>query len=143
MSAFFAVLVIVGAARGTCLTVSSATSIVSTAILAVCSTALAVSAAMWLSLTRLIIRNGFGKKFEIRAVVDKIARHNYADIQTSFSSDKNGFTEVEAHIPYDPKLSKIVNPNALWFVLVKYALLNPHIGFNFSVVNNDGSSRFR
>jgi hypothetical protein len=30
----------------------------------------------------LIIRNGSGKKFEIMAVVDKIARHNYADIQT-------------------------------------------------------------
>jgi hypothetical protein len=88
----------------------------------------------------LIIRNGFGKKFEIRVVVDKITRHNYADIQISeISSNKNGLTEVEVHIPYHPKLSKIVNPDVLYLVLVKYALLNPHIGFHFSVVNVDGS----
>ncbi|MGC2683678.1 MAG: hypothetical protein WA323_17615 [Candidatus Nitrosopolaris sp.] len=89
----------------------------------------------------LIIRNGFGKKFEIMAVVDKIARHNYADIQISeIPSNKNGFTEVEVHIPYDPKLSEIVNPDVLWLVLVKYALLNPHVGFHFNVVNADAGS---
>jgi len=87
----------------------------------------------------LIIRNGFRKKFEIRVVVDKIARHNYADIQISkISSNKNSLTEVEVHIPYDPKLSEIVKPDVL-FLVVKYALLNPHIGFHFSVVNADGS----
>ncbi|MFY9795646.1 MAG: hypothetical protein WAJ93_08155, partial [Candidatus Nitrosopolaris sp.] len=88
----------------------------------------------------LIIRNGFGKEFEIRAVVDKIARHNYADIQIrEIPSNKDGFTEVEVHIPYDPKLSEIVNPDVLFLVLVKYALLNPHIEFHFSVVNADDS----
>ena len=84
----------------------------------------------------LIIRNGFGKEFEIMAVVDKIARRTYADIQIrEIPSNKNGFTEVEVHIPYGPKLSEIVNPNDLFFVILKYALLNPHIGFHFSVVN--------
>jgi hypothetical protein len=53
----------------------------------------------------LIIRNGFGKEFEIRAVVDKIARRTYSDIQIrEIPPNKNGFTEVEIHIPYDPKL---------------------------------------
>jgi len=91
----------------------------------------------------LIIRNGFGKKFEIRVVVDKIARRTHVDTQISeIPSNKNGFThtEVEVHIPYDQtKLSEIVNPDVLWFVILKYALLNPHIGFHFSVVNADGS----
>jgi hypothetical protein len=89
----------------------------------------------------LIIRNGFGKEFEIRAVVDKIVRRTCTDIQIrEIPSNKNGSTEVEVHIPYDPKLSKIVNPNDLFFVILKYALLNPHIGFHFSVVNTDAGS---
>ena len=89
----------------------------------------------------LIIRNGFGKEFEIRAVVDKIARRTHADIQTrEIPSNKNGITEVEVRIPYGPKLSKIVNPNDLFFVIIKYALLNPHIGFHFSIVNADAGS---
>jgi hypothetical protein len=91
----------------------------------------------------LIIRNGFGKKFEIRLVEDKIARYSYAEIQISeIPSDKNGFTEVEARIPYDPKLSQlsgIVNPDELCLVLIKYALLNPHIGFHFNVVTDHSS----
>jgi hypothetical protein len=58
----------------------------------------------------LIIRNGFGKKHEIRAIVDKITRHNYADIQISeIPSNRNSFREVEAHIPYDPKLPTTVS----------------------------------
>src|ERR1700739_4979287 len=36
--------------------------------------------------------------------------------------------------------SKIVNPNDLFIVIIKYALLKPHIGFYFSVVNADAGS---
>jgi hypothetical protein len=87
----------------------------------------------------LILRNGFGKEFEIRAVVDKIARRTHAHIQTrEIPSNKDGSTEVEVHIPYDPKLSKIVNPDVLLSVIFEYALLNP--GFHFGVVNADAGS---
>jgi hypothetical protein len=89
----------------------------------------------------LIIRNGFGKEFDIRAVVDKIARRTHADIQTrEIPSNNNGLTEVEVHIPYDPQLSKIVNPDVLLSVIFEYTLLNPHIGFHFGVVNADAGS---
>jgi len=83
-----------------------------------------------------IIRNGFGKQFEVRVIVDKIAGSNYADIQISkIPTNNNGFTEVEAHIPYDHRLSYIVDLTQLRLVLTKYALLNTHIGFHLNVIN--------
>jgi hypothetical protein len=84
-----------------------------------------------------IIRNGFGKQFDIRIVVDKIAQHNYADIQKIsevLENNNTGFTEVEAHILYDHRLAYIVSLSDLKKVLIKYALLNTHIGFHFNLV---------
>jgi len=90
----------------------------------------------------LIIKNGFGKEFKIRIVVNKVTQHTCADIQTSEipANNNTGFTEIETHIPYNPKLAHIVSLSELKIVLTNYALLNTHIGFHFIIVDRSSVS---
>jgi hypothetical protein len=82
----------------------------------------------------LIIRNGAGEEFEIRAVVDKIVGRNYCTIvkKTAAAANDN-FTEVETHLPYNDNVIDLAH---IKLVLVKYALLNTHITFHFNIVTS-------
>src|SRR5918995_1578475 len=73
----------------------------------------------------LIIRNGNGEEFEIRAVVDKIEGRNYCSIVKKITEAANDIsTEIETHLPYN---SNIIDLAHIELVLIKYALLNTHI----------------
>jgi hypothetical protein len=80
----------------------------------------------------LIIRNGVGEEFDIRAVVDKIGGRNYCTIvkKTTTRSNDN-FTEVETHLPY---IDNIIDLADIKRILIKYALLKTHITFHFNIV---------
>ena len=80
----------------------------------------------------LIIRNGTGEQFEIRAVVDKVARRNYCTIEKK-TATADYFTEIESHIPYN---DNIINLGHIKLVLIKYALLNTHVTFHFNIVTS-------
>jgi hypothetical protein len=80
----------------------------------------------------LIIRNGAGDEFRIRAVVDKIEQRNFCTIEKKSSAADN-FIEIETHFPYD---GNIINLEHIKRVLIKYALLNTHITFHFDVVTS-------
>lgn len=81
----------------------------------------------------LIIRNGTGEEFEIRAVVDKAERRNYCGIVKKTAAANDNFTEIETHIPYN---ANIIDLAHFRFVLIKYALLNTHITFHFNIVTS-------
>lgn len=80
----------------------------------------------------LVIRNGAGEEFEIRAVVDKIGRRNYCTIVKKTAANDN-FTEIETHLPYN---DNVINLAHIKLVLIKYALLNTHITFHFNMVTS-------
>ena len=80
----------------------------------------------------LIIRNGAGEQFEIRAVVDKVARRNYCTIEKK-TATADYFTEIQTHIPYN---DNIINLGHIKLVLIKYALLNTHVTFHFNIVTS-------
>ena len=81
----------------------------------------------------LIIRNGTGEEFEIRAVVDKIEGRNYCTIVKKTAAANDNFTEIETHLPYN---DNIIDLDHIRLVLIKYALLNTHITFHFNVVTS-------
>lgn len=81
----------------------------------------------------LIIRNGNGEEFEIRAVVDKIEGRNYCSIIKKTATENDNFTEIEVHLPYNDKIIDLAH---IKLVLIKYALLNTHITFHFDVVTS-------
>ena len=81
----------------------------------------------------LIIRNGNGDEFEVRAVVDKIEGRNYCNIVKKMATANNTFTEIETHLPYN---NNIISFTDIKLVLIKYALLNTHITFHFDIVTS-------
>lgn len=81
----------------------------------------------------LIIRNGAGEEFGIRAVIDKIGGRNYCTIVKKTAGANDNLTEVEVHLPYNDKIIDLAHVK---LVLIKYALLNAHITFHFSVVTS-------
>ncbi len=88
----------------------------------------------------LIIRNGAGEEFEIRAVVDKIERRNYCSIVKKKAAVTNGnFTEIETHLPYNDSIVDLIDIKQ---VLIKYALLNTHITFHFDIVTSIADNKY-
>jgi hypothetical protein len=81
----------------------------------------------------LIIRNGSGEEFEIRAVVDKIEGRNYCSIVRKTPAANDNFTEIESHLPYNENIIDLAH---IKLVLIKYALLNTHITFHFDIVTS-------
>jgi hypothetical protein len=81
----------------------------------------------------LIIRNGTGEEFEIRAVVDKIGGRNYCTIAKRTAGSNDNFTEIETHLPYNDNVIDLAH---IRLVLIKYALLNTHITFHFNIVTS-------
>ena len=81
----------------------------------------------------LIIRNGNGEEFEIRAVVDKIEGRNYCSIVKKAAAANDIFTDVETHLPYN---DHIIDFADIKHVLIKYALLNTHVTFHFDIVTS-------
>ena len=81
----------------------------------------------------LIMRNGAGDEFEIRAVVDKISGRNYCVIVKKTTGANDNFTEVEVHLSYKDSVIPLAD---IKLVLVKYSLLNTHITFHFNVVTS-------
>jgi hypothetical protein len=81
----------------------------------------------------LIIRNGIGEEFEIRAVVDKIEGRNYCSIVKKRATENDNFTEIESHLPYN---DSVIDFAHIELVLIKYALLNTHITFHFDIVTS-------
>jgi hypothetical protein len=79
----------------------------------------------------LIIRNGSGEEFEIRAVVDKIKGRNYCNIVKKGAAENDNFTEIEVHLPYNDSIIDLAH---IELVLIKYALLNTHITFHFDIL---------
>ena len=86
----------------------------------------------------LIIRNGAGEEFEIRAVVDKIRGRNYCTIVKKTEGANDNLTEVEIHLPYNDNVIDLAH---IRLVLIKYALLNTHITFHFNVVTSITDNR--
>jgi hypothetical protein len=87
----------------------------------------------------LIIRNGSGEEFEIRAVVDKIEGRNYCSIMKKTATANDNFTEIETHLPYN---SNIIDLAHIELVLVKYALLNTHITFHFDIATSITDNKY-
>ncbi len=87
----------------------------------------------------LIIRNGIGEEFEIRAVVDKIAGHNHCTIVKKPASSNDNFTEVESHLPYN---NNVIDLADIKLVLIKYALLNTHVTFHFNIVTSITDNKY-
>ncbi len=56
----------------------------------------------------LIIRNGTGEEFEIRAVVDKVGRRNYCVLFKKDAANNDNFTEVETHLPYNDNVIDLI-----------------------------------
>jgi hypothetical protein len=81
----------------------------------------------------LIIRNGAGEEFEIRAVVDKIGGRNYCTVIKKTAAANDNFTEVETHLPYNDNVIDLAH---IKLVLIKYALLNTHITFHLNIVTS-------
>jgi hypothetical protein len=81
----------------------------------------------------LIIRNGAGEEFEIRAVVDKIGGRNYCTVIKKIAGSNDNFTEIETHLPYNDNVIDLAH---IKLVLIKYALLNTHITFHFNIVTS-------
>lgn len=81
----------------------------------------------------LIIRNGAGEEFEIRAVVDKIRGRNYCAVVKKTTVTIDNFTEVVIHIPHNDSVIDLAH---IKLVLLKYALLNTHITFHFNVITS-------
>ncbi len=79
----------------------------------------------------LIIRNGNGEEFEIRAVVDKIEGRNYCSIVKKAATENNNSTEIEIHLSYNEKIIDLAHIKQ---VLIKYAVLNTHITFHFDAM---------
>ena len=86
----------------------------------------------------LIIRNGTGEEFEIRAVVDKIGGRNYCTVVKKTAANNDNFTEVETHLPYNDNIINLID---IKLVLIKYALLNTHITFHFNIVTSITDNR--
>ena len=87
----------------------------------------------------LIIRNGAGEEFEIRAVVDKIRGRNYCSVVKKPTVAIDNFTEVVMHMPYNDSVIDLAH---IKLVLVKYALLNTHITFHFNVITSITSTKY-
>ena len=87
----------------------------------------------------LIIRNGTGEEFEIRAVVDKIKRRNYCTIVKKTAATNDNFTEIETHLPYNDNIIDLADIKQ---VLIKYALLNTHITFHFDMVTSITDNKY-
>ena len=85
----------------------------------------------------LIIRNGTGKKFEIRVVVDKINGRNYATIKTNPTDKSDNITQIEFRVPYH---EDIIDLSDIKAISIKYALLNTHIDFCFNLVTSINSN---
>ena len=87
----------------------------------------------------LIIRNGTGEEFEIRAVVDKVGRRNYCTVVKKTVANNDNFTEVEIHLPYNDKIINLID---IQRVLIKYSLLNTHITFHFNIVTSIADNQY-
>ena len=82
----------------------------------------------------LIIRNGAGEEFRIRAVVDKVKRRNYCTVEKKAAAADN-FTEIETRLPYN---QGIINLGQIKQVLIKYA----HITFHFNMVTSVSDNNY-
>src|ERR671918_2978197 len=87
----------------------------------------------------LIIRNGAGEEFEIRAVVDKIRGRNYCSVVKKPTVAIDNFTEVVMHMPYNDSVIDLAH---IKLFLVKYALLNTHITFHFNIITSITSTKY-
>ena len=87
----------------------------------------------------LIIRNGNGEEFEIKAVVDKVGGCNFCSIVKNTAGAIDNFTEVEVHLPYR---DNVIDLAQIKLVLVKYALFNTHITFQFNVVTSITDNKY-
>ena len=87
----------------------------------------------------LIIRNGIGEEFEIRAVVDKIGGRNYCSIVKKSTTVNDNFTEIETHLPYNDKIINLID---IKLALIKYSLLNTHITFHFNIVTSVTDNKY-
>jgi hypothetical protein len=87
----------------------------------------------------LIIRNGAGEEFRIRAVVDKVKRRNYCTIEKKEAAANDNFTEIETYLPYN---QSIINLGQIKQVLIKYALLNTHVTFHFNMVTSISDNKY-
>jgi hypothetical protein len=87
----------------------------------------------------LIIRNGNGDEFEVRAVVDKIRGRNYCNVVKKMATANDTFTEIETHLPYN---NNIIDFTDIKLVLIKYALLNTHITFHFDIVTSITDNKY-
>ena len=88
----------------------------------------------------IIIRNGAGEEFRIRAVIDKVKRRNYCTIEKKEAVASTGnFTEIETRLPYN---QSIVNLGQIKQVLIKYALLNTHVTFHFNMVTSVSDNNY-
>jgi hypothetical protein len=83
----------------------------------------------------LIIRNGTGEKFEVRAVVDKIQGRNYCTIVKKTEGTNDNLIEVEVHLPNYGN-HNVIDLRRIRPILINYALLNTHITFHFNVVTS-------
>ena len=87
----------------------------------------------------LLIRNGSGDEFEVRAVVDKIEGRNYCNIVKKKATANDTFTEIETHLPYN---NNKISFTDIKLVLIKYALLNTHITFHFDIVTSITDNKY-